>query len=540
MAMVNEFWVRAPNTLWGVPEAVNIVAEAFFSVFALYVLIEFGNYEENCSPGSLTQCGGLYIHESGNMDSSDWLMPCTDILDECQKNPFIYQEIRLRELLKNPIKNKGTTSFSGEIRRISGPSNGLAVMFPWLSTSTESQIAEMSVVTNFFGIPIYHLNPFAPYVTNLSQSGICETFVRGRDVSQNCVKFVTDSSSGLLSPWPCFDNQSHCYGALHITYNVSQSPGSTTLIPPLQGTTGSNTHTTNVLKCLVNAGTGQTDCPLTTSVNEALNGLANEKRVLPRMNLCACINRISKDYSADETCQMVPKIYVLVIWGTFNLILLELTKGTDPEDDVQFMANCCGDLSISSRPGMCIHDGSPRISVARVLGIFVLYVYYVWLWWAFVGNACDAPIFESQVQITEALAFCSLAVCGVMGIFEFGIAILGHVRICPCAPNVKNDEVAVVENATVKALAYPQQVKFLDERGRTRVDFAPTSPTSSTLLKAQPTLSSRLSEEPLRARVGGSAPSGPSSGDTTAASSPKGKGRSSRGRGATGRRVVPA
>jgi hypothetical protein len=84
---------------------------------------------------------------------------------------------------------------------------------------------------------------------------------------------------------------------------------------------------------------------------------------MPQMNLCACINRVSADFEASEECEMVTKIYFLVIFGILNIFVLEATKGVDDLEDQPFVHVSCHEF--------CAHDGNPRISVLRVVAFFM-------------------------------------------------------------------------------------------------------------------------------------------------------------------------
>lgn len=44
-----------------------------------------------------------YCH---SVDTSDWLMSCDNILDQCEDNPFVFEETRLRGFVSNGLKNE--------------------------------------------------------------------------------------------------------------------------------------------------------------------------------------------------------------------------------------------------------------------------------------------------------------------------------------------------------------------------------------------------------------------------------------------------
>ena len=58
---------------------------------------------------------------------------------------------------------------------------------------------------------------------------------------------------------------------------------------------------------------------------------------------------------------MIPKIYILILWGISNILLLEVTKGVDDVDREPFVQVGCN--------GCCAHDGHPRISVLRIVAM---------------------------------------------------------------------------------------------------------------------------------------------------------------------------
>lgn len=44
-----------------------------------------------------------YCH---SVDTSDWLMSCDNILNQCEDNPFVFEETRLRGFVSNGLKNE--------------------------------------------------------------------------------------------------------------------------------------------------------------------------------------------------------------------------------------------------------------------------------------------------------------------------------------------------------------------------------------------------------------------------------------------------
>eukprot|EP00037_Helgoeca_nana_P025849 m.286734 g.286734 ORF g.286734 m.286734 type:complete len:596 (-) comp27063_c0_seq2:166-1953(-) len=485
-----DFWVKAPCSLHGLPEATDRIAEAFFTIFSLYILIEFGNFQQNCSPGALVLCGGQYLAASDNMDTSDWLMSCDNILDQCEDNPFVFEETRLRRFVSNGLKNEKVRFDDGfgmrsMFVRPTGDDSS-EVMFPWLDGSTENQIEEMSVLTSFFGIPIYHYNTTNDYTGDLSESGICEGHnyardgtgtIRRRPVEENCVRWVNDANDDELKPWPCFRNRSVCYEQLPSTYNTSNT--GFTFVPNnniaggeevvnidgegvgewdygiwnyTNASTGNGNFVANNVLYLKNERGNDSEL-ITQAVNKALSGEENAKRVMPQMNLCACINRVSADFEASEECEMVTKIYFLVIFGILNIFVLEATKGVDDLEDQPFVHVSCHEF--------CAHDGNPRISVLRVFAFFMQFGYYFYLWWIFVARSCDAPIFQNAVQITEALAICSLLCTTTIATLELGVAIFGHITWCCCGYQVERDVFKKDDEGNYK---YETHLKMLEER----------------------------------------------------------------------------
>eukprot|EP00039_Didymoeca_costata_P026675 m.16354 g.16354 ORF g.16354 m.16354 type:complete len:456 (-) comp5680_c0_seq1:18-1385(-) len=355
----SDFWVKGTSSLYGTSYATNKVSEAFFGIFALYVLIEYGNFVDRCDSAMYSKCVGQFITQSNESESDFWLRDCNEMALECEVNPIISEATETRNLFYTVGENRDSDSDRFDIETSSYDSDELA-----------DGIKTIPIIVDFFGLKLYQANVSSPFTWN--KTDVCLAHFKANEEtpdkfsSDRCAKKVWDEptckdmdSGGRkckAKVVPCFDESDGVNNTI-CTENVMQS--------------------------------GVAD-----SIWDGL--IADPKSALFRLNMCACFEYEKENKVTDEACLVQIKLYLLLLFGVTGIVLLELTAGEDDE--------------FSRLP----HDGEDhgyehcKMSLFRGIVLIADIAYFIWLYFSFAKSTCNAPEFVRTRQSTEIMAVCAL------------------------------------------------------------------------------------------------------------------------------------
>lgn len=382
------FWIAAEDDLYGTSFATNKVAEAFFGIFALYVLIEFGNFEKACDMASYSKCAGEYISDSGEVESEFWFQDCGALVNDCEINPFILHSVRSRKQLY-----KGGAGSGKDVFDIPDAPSDL---------DDAQDLANLNAIElDYFGIRVFQVNNTSPYSNDGTE--VCELTKLAEAENpdsydaRRCMRLGVDDSTCRTSiegslvcdnvAEPCFTDEEleNC--------NIVQNDVSDTILNSLLADN---------------------------------NGELNPKASLPKLNMCTCFEKQKEFVVVNKDCEIVAKLYLLLLFGVSGIVLLEMSSGTPVEDTE--------DVYGDAETFVPFH-----MSVLRVCVLMLNIAYFTWLYISFVLNACDAPEFVNARQSTEVMAITSLALTVITVTVET-VAMLGKFLSARCCKKEEEDE----------------------------------------------------------------------------------------------------
>eukprot|EP00039_Didymoeca_costata_P019582 m.338106 g.338106 ORF g.338106 m.338106 type:complete len:446 (-) comp18316_c0_seq1:241-1578(-) len=366
----SDFWVKGTSTLYGTSYATNKVSEAFFGIFALYVLIEYGNFVDRCDSAMYSKCVGQFISNSNESESDFWLRDCNEMALECEVNPIISEATATRQLLLT----------TGEDRRDDNDRYDLGTS-DYREGDYADALKTVPIIVDFFGLNLYQENASMPFTWNKTDS--CEKHFKANSEtpknfnSGRCAKKVWDEGT--------------CE-----SLDTGGRKCKAKIVPCFDDSNGENTTicTENVMQ---------------TGVADAIwDGLiADPKSALYRLNMCACFEYEKENKITDEACLVQIKLYLLLLFGVTGIVLLELTAGE--EDDYSRLTDDGEDHGYKH----C------KMSIFRGIVLVATISYFIWLYFSFAKSTCNAPEFVRTRQSTEIMAICSLVLSTLFVLIEF-------------------------------------------------------------------------------------------------------------------------